>query len=68
MLDEVGSASSAFFFPHIRSNVSYQAMEMMQAFNIGWKPSSMYGIDFDLIVAEARLCCLTLRYNHRSIW
>jgi hypothetical protein len=42
-------------------------MEMMQAFYIGWKPS-MYGVDFDLIMAEARLFCLILRYDHWSIW
>jgi len=39
-------------------------MEMMQAFHIGWKSSSVYGIDLDLVMTKARLLCLTLRYNY----
>jgi hypothetical protein len=39
----------------------------MKAFHVGWKSSSMFGIDLHLIMAEPCLVRLTFRYHHGSI-
>src|SRR3954452_13081753 len=65
-------ASSAHLSVHLSPplfdpKVSYQAVEMMKAFHVGWKSSSMFGIDLHLIMAEPCLVRLTFRYHHGSI-
>lgn len=40
---------------------------MVKTFHVGREPSSMFGIDLNLIMAEASLFRLALRHHHRSV-
>lgn len=50
----------------LRHNTSYQAMELMQPFDICRISAAILRADFDLVSAEADALCLLRRHNHTA--